>query len=413
LEVALNRRGVFFKKLAASDLEFFEARAAGLPTRGLLLSINAPIAEAVLPRAAQRRGYWKIEGRQHPAGAAEPFELHRAVDWQLSGSGTDDAVPPVAAGDWLAVQYETADDGRVSFLWRVITRAKHRGQWGDVEGAVNRHLVSRMAHFADVHPEHEAIEHLLGQPDVAEEDEDLFAAEEESFREHAPLPTESGDFGESTLRQSDGAIVQYVYYEPYAPPAPARLPPPPPVREPLPAANDPPLPKIDSLLNLAKALQPIVVKEIPAARQWEEAQRAPERLDAAPAPVAVAPVTVVPAAAGKSHWLRTASASVLGILLLAALGAKNTDTIAGLACERLGVHCVPREVIAGLRLPVAPRARQPHRRGPKSRRRPRAFRLRPSRKLLPAPRRYRQQRKGPTSTRLSGASLRTRAARIN
>src|SRR5262249_9456232 len=120
-------------------------------------------------------------------------------------------------------------------------------------------------------------------------------------------------------------------------------------REPWLADDGPPLPKIDSLLNLAKALQPIVVKEIPAARQREEAPRAPERPEAAPAPMAVAP-----AATGKSRWLRTASASVLGILLLAALGARNTDTIAGLACERLGMHCVPREVVTGLSLPAAP-----------------------------------------------------------
>jgi len=481
LELALNRRGVFFKKLAVSDLEFFEARAAGLPTRGFSLAINAPIAEAALPRAAQRCGYWKIEGRQYPAGKVELFELHRAVDWQLSGPGTDDPLPPAGIGDWFAAQYETAAEGQVSLQWRLITRARHRVLWGEIQEAMHRHLVARMAHFSDVHPEYETIGRMLDRSDAAEEETEFGG--HDTDHERKPPPAADGDFSDRTRRLSGGALVQYAdyqpstNYQPNTPIMPARLAPPPllPANELGPATPGRPTPRADSLLKLARALRPILVTEIPVAREREEAraaqerteeqqaaeqaaaaqerteeqqaaeqaaaaqerteeQLAPEQADAAqerteeqPAPeptpamqehaeqrllltrdeqrdaeqrdeqqlvlahhgqqrpellgapeqqrapvraeqprlpdqqrapdqqppVARAEAPSAPVQSGNNHWLRTASASVLGLLLLGALGLRNTETLSGLVCDRVGVHCAPREIINDARAPLA------------------------------------------------------------
>ncbi|HEY4863324.1 MAG TPA: hypothetical protein VIH65_04355, partial [Xanthobacteraceae bacterium] len=190
VEGTLNRRGIFFKKLAAPDLEFFAARTASPANRRIALTINAPIAEAALPRAAQRGGYWKVEGRQYPAGAAEPFDFNRSLDWQLSGPGTEGAVVrAVAAEDWFAVQYEISPDGKVSFLWRAIMRRGSRSLWHKIEDGIGRHLVARMAHFSESHPEYDAVGALLdGATGGLEEELEGVAAGVRSLLANIALP---------------------------------------------------------------------------------------------------------------------------------------------------------------------------------------------------------------------------------
>jgi len=336
LEGTLNRRGIFFRKLAAADLEFFEARAAGIPW-GLALTINAPIAEAVLPRAAQKSGQWKLEGRQYPAGIAEIFDLNRAVDWQLRGSGAAaDEAHTVAAGDWFAVQYETAPDGGVSFLWRVVTRNGQRRLWQKIEDNVSRHVVAHMAHFSDVHPEYGAIEELLGAAEpIAEEEIFASAALEEIESEPSLVPASNPDVSETTLRLSNGAIVQYQYYTPQFPLLPSKL------DESTQEKNEPATPSIDSILKLGERSQPIQIDETPIFPPKNT-------------PAGSASLKQARRSGSRSHWLRTASASVLGLLVLAALGARNTD-IRALVCDRFGFQCAAHQVAAETRvLPLGP-----------------------------------------------------------
>ena len=338
MEGALNRRGIFFRRLAASDLEFFEARTAGFPW-GLALTINAPIAEAVLPRAAQRRGQWKLEGRHYPTGAAETFDLNRAVDWQLRGSGVAaEEARAVAVGDWFVVQYETAPDGVVSFLWRVVTRNEQRRLWQKIEDNVSRHLVARMAHFADVHPEYDSIEALLSGPEAIEEAELTSpAALDEVENESGLVPPPGPDFSETTLRLSDGAIVQYQYYTPQIPVPSAQLAPVPPESD-LPADEKnegAPLPAIDSILKLGGMLQPILIKENPIFPP--KATTRPPGISSRP-PKSEGPV--------RRHLWLTTSASALVLLAVTALAAKYTPAIGTFVCGRLGISCPAQQIAA-------------------------------------------------------------------
>jgi TPR repeat protein len=333
LEVTLNRRGIFFKKLAAPDLEFFAARTASLANRRLTLTINAPIAEAVLPRAAQRGGYWKIQGRQYPAGEVEFFDLSRSLDWQLSGPGTEGAViHAVTAEDWFVVQYEIAPDGKVSFLWRVIMRRGHRSLWRKIENGISRHLVGRMAHFSELHPEYEAASVLLDEAsDGLEEEPEGVAAGVRSLFANINLP--GFGFPQASVRFSNGMTSPYeTRLSPAEAPIPL-APTSPPFEGELPSVADhgvPAAPTIDAMLNLGKAREPILVGDVSASLAKEM-------------PVVGAQIASSAAelrAVGKNRRLGKVSASVLGLLVLAALGAKNTDAVSAFACEKFGLHCV-------------------------------------------------------------------------
>jgi TPR repeat protein len=341
LEVALKRRGIFFKKLAAPDLEFFVARTAARASRRLSLTINAPIAEAALPRAAQRGGYWKAEGRQYPAGEAEPFDLNRSVDWQLSGPGTEGAiVRPVAAEDWFAVQYETDPDGSVSFVWRAIMRRGHRSLWRKVENGVGRHLVGRMAHFSEFHPEYDAANALLGEVsdgiEIEEEPEGAPAGIRSIFT-NITLP--GFGFPQASVPLRDGMTPQYETRLAGVEDAIPLVPPSPHFENDRPFATDysaSTAPTADAMLNLGKTQEPILVSDVSASLTKEMPF--------------VAPQTIAPAAqaAVGSRWL--ASGSVIGLLVLAVLGAKNTESVGAFTCEKFSLFCAANrqaEVAAG------------------------------------------------------------------
>lgn len=155
----LNRRGVFLKKLAAFDLEFFGSQTVTLAERGQALAINSTIAEAVLPREARRRGMWTAPSRNFFGGDVEQLSLSRALDWQLSGITPERR--PLLENDWFAVRYEVDDDGQIAFVWRTITRDTEQRLWAEIENNVARHLVSGMVHFSAEHPEHDAVDAIV------------------------------------------------------------------------------------------------------------------------------------------------------------------------------------------------------------------------------------------------------------
>jgi len=337
LEGRLNRRGVFFRKLAAADIEFFEPRAAAAIGRGPALTINAPIAEAMLPRAAQRRGYWKLRGREYPAGPLEPFDLNRAVDWQLVGpAAVGEDADPVSAGDWFAVQYETAPDGDVSFLWRVATRGGERRLWQNIEDGVNRHLVNRMAHFSDVHPEFDSIDALLNGPASVEEEEVSSTELPAVPAEHSFVPSTDTEVNETTLRMSDGAILQYQYYVPRVPVTAPRPAPVPFFEEAARAAeeSEAPLPAIESILNLGKTLQPILIQEIPVFSLKAPSARSQTTPSSAP--------PIISKRKGPRLW--AASTGAVALLLLAGLSVKNGTEISVFACQSFGLYCLEKHV---------------------------------------------------------------------
>jgi TPR repeat protein len=331
LEVTLNRRGIFFKKLAVSDLEFFAARTASLTSRRLALAINTPIAEAVLPRAAQRAGYWKAQGRQYPDGEAESFDLNRSVDWQLSGPGTDTAlVRPVVAGDWCAVQYEVDPDGKVSFLWRVVPRSAQRSLWLTIEKGVARHLVSGMVHFSENHPEYDAIEMLLDEVSDELDEEPEQATGVRSLFASFALPGFS--FQQASVRFGDGTISQY---EPRLSPAESPIPlaPAPPMESQSPPAAEfsvAATPTVDAMLNLGNTRPPILLGDVSASLAKEMPAVISRQTLSSPAK---------PPVSGYGRRVGQVSASALGLLVLAVVGARNTDAVGAFACEKFGLRC--------------------------------------------------------------------------
>jgi len=333
VEGTLNRRGIFFKKLAAPDLEFFAARTASPANRRIALTINAPIAEAALPRAAQRGGYWKVEGRQYPAGAAEPFDFNRSLDWQLSGPGTEGAVVrAVAAEDWFAVQYEIAPDGKVSFLWRAIMQRGQRSLWHKIEDGISRHLVARMAHFSESHPEYDAAGALFdGVAGGLEEELEGVAAGVRSLLANIALPgfgshQASAPFSAGTISHDAPRLSPTEASIPLAPSSP-------PFENELPSATEgkaPSAPAIDAMFNLGKAQEPILLGDVSASLAKEMPVVAPQ----------IALSAAKPPASGRSRRLGKLSASALGLLVLATLGAKNSDAVGAFACEKFGLHCM-------------------------------------------------------------------------
>jgi Sel1 repeat-containing protein len=336
LEVTLNRRGIFFKKLAAPDIEFFAARTASFANRRLTLTINAPIAEAVLPRAAQRAGYWNVQGRQYPADEVEIFDLNRSVNWQLSGPGTEAAVVrPVAAADWFIVQYEVDPDGKVSFLWRVVTRASQRPFWKSVEKGVVRHLVSGMAHFSENHPEYAVIETLLELDEASDGVDDEpkgVAAGVRSLFGNISLP--GFGFPQASIHFGDGMTSPYETRLSPADASVSSAPSSPPFAGELPSLVEnrvPTAPTIDAMLNLGKGREPILVDNVSASLAKEMPTLVPRQI--------VQPLARLPSSS-RSRRLGTFSASALGLLVLAALGAKNAAAVSAFACEKFGLHCV-------------------------------------------------------------------------
>jgi TPR repeat protein len=338
LEVTLKRRGIFFKKLATPDIEFFAARTASLANRRLALTINAPIAEAMLPRAAQRGGYWKAEGRQYPTGVDEPFDLNRSMDWQLSGPGTEGAiVRAVAVEDWFAVQYETSSDGKVSFLWRAIIRRGQRSLWRKIEDRISRHLVGRMAHFSEFHPEYDAISALLDEaPDSLEKEPEGVAAGVRSLFANIALP--GFGFPQASVRFSDGLTSPYeTRLSPAEAPIPL-APSSPPFESELPSVVEnraPTAPTINAMLNLEKTQQPILVGDVSASLTKEMPIVATQ----------IASSTAEPQTVGKKRRLGKVSASALGLLVLAVLAARNTDAVGAFACEKFGLHCADKRQV--------------------------------------------------------------------
>lgn len=334
MEVTLNRRGIFLKKLAAPDLEFFAARTASLASRRLALAINAPIAEAVLPRAARRGGYWKAQGRQYPDGEAETFDLNRSVDWQLSGPGTDAAiVRSVAVGDWCAVQYEVDPDGKVSFLWRVVPRNMQRSLWLAIEKGVTRHLVSGMTHFSENHPEYDAVEALLDEASDELDEEPEQATGVRSLFASITLP--GFGFPQASVRFGDGTISQY---EPRLSPVETPIPlAPPPVESKSSAAAEfsvPAAPTVDAMLNLGKTRPPILLSDVSASLAKEMPAVFSRQTVSSPAK---------PPVPGHGRRLGKVSASALGLIVLAVVGAKNTDAVGTFACEKFGLRCADKQ----------------------------------------------------------------------
>jgi TPR repeat protein len=93
----------------------------------------------------------------------------------------------------------------------------------------------------------------------------------------------------------------------------------------------PAAPTIDAVLDLGKAREPILIGDVSASLAKE-------------IPAVVLPQIAPPPersrVSSRSRRFGTVSASALALLVLAALGVKNTDAVGTFVCQKFGLHCI-------------------------------------------------------------------------
>jgi len=371
----LNRRGVFLKKLAVADLEFFGARTASLVDRGRALAINSTVAEAVLPREARRRGMWTAPWRHFLSSEVEQLNLSRALDWQLTGITPEHR--PLSANDWFAVRYEVDSEGQIAFVWRTIAHDVEQRLWTTIEKDVTRHLVSGMVHFSAEHPEHDAVDALVFRvPDTAEQqteavalsavpvvleldDDPLIEPERPTATSPAPVLPVSHSAKHVIRSLSGGNVTQY--YE-------SRIT----------SAASPSLPKqtvsenkadvpvatpssaettsrktaaplnIEALLRIEETSYPILLRNAsqPSTKEPLAEEVPPTAAVEIPSPLPEPPATASAEKSPPKSLPWRMSAAAIGVVVLAGLGVKNSEAVGTFACSKLGVLCAKNQTLA-------------------------------------------------------------------
>ena len=370
----LNRRGVFLKKLAASDLEFFESQTAVFAERGRVLAINATVAEAVLPREARRRGIWTAPGRNFFGSDIEQINLSRALDWQLSGITPEHR--SLSEDDWFAARYEVDNEGQIAFVWRTIARNVENNLWFQIENDVSRHLVAGMVHFSSEHPEHDTIDATLFSAPEAREwiattqtatgnsldlaDDPLIEPEspatgsrETAPAEHAIASAPSDKVASEHEPVSEQSKLEALETAEFAEPVAISV-------EQESAASQTPIPvDIKDLLRVDETRAPIIVADPmrtepskpvlenhTVSNQSEIPSFLSERSDR---------TEPVEKSSRRPHW--KVEVSALGIILLVGFGIGNRDAVSNFACGKAGVLCGKQAVaeVKPVALPAIPK----------------------------------------------------------
>src|SRR5271169_3983702 len=145
-------------------------------------------------------------------------------------------------------------------------RHGQRSLWRKIEDGISRHLVGRMAHFSQFHPEYDAVSVLLDEASNGlEEAPEGVAAGVRSLFANITLP--GFGFPQASVGFSDGMTSPYeTRLSPTEAPIPL-APTSPPFENELPSVNDQRAAAsstIDAMLNLGKARQPIIVGDVSA-----------------------------------------------------------------------------------------------------------------------------------------------------
>jgi hypothetical protein len=388
----LKRRGVFLKKLAASDLEFFGSQAASLADRRRALAINTNVAEAVLPREARRRGIWTAPGRNFFGGDVEQLNLSRALDWQLSGITPEHRT--LGENDWFAARYEVDDEGQIAFVWRTVAHNVENRLWLEIESNVSRHLVSGMVHFSAEHPEHDAVDAIVFRaPDTTEQqaepvtqsvtpglldlaDDPLIEPESPSVATPTPILPTAHSTKHVILNLSGGEVAQYYEsrivaphnHEPELEPEAEAVE----VseKEELPVAisastegeniaSETAVPlDIKALLKIDEASSPILLNS-PEQKVVSE----PSREEILPAANTEIPTFLSERSNTPKIERNTTSgmpwrmsAAALGVIVLAGLGMKNSQAVGAFACTKLGMLCAKNEAVVETKVVLPPPA---------------------------------------------------------
>ncbi len=335
----LNRRGVFLKKLAASDLEFFGSQAVTLAERGRALAINSTIAEAVLPRDARRRGMWTAPGRNFFGSDVEQISLSRALDWQLSGITLERRA--LVKSDWFAVRYEVDDDGQIAFVWRTIAHSAERQLWAEIENNVARHLVSGMVHFSAEHPEHDAIDALV-----------FHAAEAIQQKNEPIIPSALQgllDLNDDPLIEPEGPATATSAVEPAEEEMDRELPVA--VSASTEIENNPvesaPL-DIKALLKIDETSSPILLNGVVQTASVEATREeiTPTAATEIPAFLSYPSTSAQVENNTGSSMPWKMGAVALSMIVLAGLGVKNMEAVGAFTCGKLGVLCAKSPAVA-------------------------------------------------------------------
>lgn len=159
----VRRRGLFLRQLTESDLGLFAACRPHVASKQRAININAPVAEAILPRDARRRGEAILATRYGRNGGIieRPLKLTQK-NWRLGGPKIEGAkFGSLSADDWFIAQYEVGVDSEISLVWQTIGKAEQPDLWKHVEQLFGQRLINGMTHLSETHPDYDLLDAIF------------------------------------------------------------------------------------------------------------------------------------------------------------------------------------------------------------------------------------------------------------
>jgi len=163
LDSTVRRRGIFLRRLTDSDLGLFAACRPHVASKQRAININAPIAEAILPRDARRQGEATIATRYCRNGVIveRPLRLTEK-NWRLGGPKIEgDRFGILKAGDWFLAEYEVSIDRKISLIWQAVSNADQPALWKQIDEMFGSKLVNGMIHLSETHPDYDLLDIVM------------------------------------------------------------------------------------------------------------------------------------------------------------------------------------------------------------------------------------------------------------